>query len=110
MSNEVELLTEIRDLLQIIAEPEIAKRDAKLRASLRSTVGESEKKARAVMLMDGSRLQSAIAKEVKIDPGDLSRLVKALTAANVVSSSEKHPKLLTKIPPTFFDGADGDEF
>jgi hypothetical protein len=73
MSRDVELLTEIRDLLQVIAEPALAKRDAKLRASLRTVVGSGAKKMKAVLLMDGTRSQSAIVKESGIDQGNLSR-------------------------------------
>jgi hypothetical protein len=53
MSRELELLTEIRDLLQVVAEPALAKRDAKFRSVLRSVVGSSGKKVKAVLLMDG---------------------------------------------------------
>ena|SRR3982751_2761367 len=109
MSQEIELLTEIRDLLQVMAEPSLAKRDAKLRASLRSLVGGSGKKAKAALMMDGSRSQAAIVKESGIDQGNLSRLVKGLAAAQLISSDEKHPKLLVKVPPTFFDGDKADE-
>lgn len=58
MSREIELLTEIRDLLQVMAEPALAKRDARLRSDLCSVVG-GGKKAKAVLLMDGSRTQAA---------------------------------------------------
>jgi len=63
MSQEIDLLTEIRDLLQVIAEPEIAKRDEKGRSSLRAVVGTGEKRAKAALLMDGTRSQSTLAKE-----------------------------------------------
>ena len=108
MSREVELLTEIRDLLQVMAEPALAKRDAKARSSLRAVVG-SGKKAKAAILMDGSRSQSAIVNESAIDKGALSRLVKSLADAKLISADEKHPRLLVNVPPTFFDGDDADE-
>ena len=108
MSREIELLTEIRDLLQVMAEPALAKRDAKLRDSLRSLAG-SGNKAKAVLLMDGSRSQAAIVKESGIDQGSLSRLVKALAAAHLIPSDEKHPRLLVKVPPNFFDRDEADE-
>jgi hypothetical protein len=108
MSREIELLTEIRDLLQVIAEPMLAKRDARLRSTLRSVAG-SGKKAKAALLMDGSRSQTAIVKESGIDQGNLSRLVKTLAAAHLISADEKHPRLLVKVLPTFFDGDDTDE-
>ena len=109
MSQEIELLTEIRDLMQLMVEPMLAKRDAKLRSSLRSSVGSSDKKAKAALLMDGSRSQSAIVKESGIDPGNLSRLVKAFTTAQLIADDQKHPRLLVKVPSTFFNGDDADD-
>jgi hypothetical protein len=109
MSQEIELLTEIRDLLQVMAEPALAKRDAKFRSSLRTLVGGSGKKANAVHLMDGSRSQSEIGKEAGIDSGDLSRLVTGLATAQLIAADKKHPRLLVKVPLTFFDGGDADE-
>lgn len=106
MSREIELLTEIRDLLEIMAEPALAKRDAKLRSSLRTVVGASGKKASAVLLMDGSRSQTAIANEARMDRSDVSKLVKALVTAQLISADEKHPRLLLKVPPTFFEEDD----
>jgi hypothetical protein len=103
VSRELELLAEIRDLLQVMAEPEIAKRDAKLRSALQSIVGTGLKKAKAVLLMDGSRPQSVIAKQAGIDSGNISRLVKDLAAARLISVDQKQPKLLVSIPSNFFD-------
>src|SRR5882762_9179936 len=109
MSREIELLTEIRDLLQVMAEPTLAKRDAKIRSSLRSVVGNSEKKAKAVQLIDGTRSQAVIVKESAIDQGNLSRLMKALAVAHLVSADEKRPKLLVTVPSSFFEGNETDE-
>ena len=109
MSKEIELLTEIRDLLQVMAEPALAAQDAKLRSALRSVVGSGKKKVNATLLMDGSRAQAEIVKESGIDQGNLSRLVKSLAAAKLISEDEKHPRLLLKVPRTFFDGANADE-
>ncbi|MDB4909155.1 MAG: hypothetical protein JWO05_3939 [Gemmatimonadetes bacterium] len=103
MSREEELLTEIRDLLQVMAEPAIAQRDAKLRATLRGIMGGSEKRSRAIQLMDGSRTQTEIAKESGYDRGDVSKLVKALSTATLVSIREGAPKLLISVPSQFFD-------
>jgi len=80
MSKEIELLTEIRDLLQVMAEPALEKRDAKLRTSLRKLVGGSEKKAKAVLLMDGSRSRAQIVQQSGIDQGDLSRIERGATS------------------------------
>jgi DNA-binding MarR family transcriptional regulator len=103
VSQDLELLGEIRDLLRIIAEPALAKRDAKLRSSLRTVVGASSKKAKALLLMDGSRSQATIVKEAGIDKGNLSRLVKDLAAAELIFSDQKQPRLLLSLPSDFFD-------
>lgn len=108
MSFEIELLTEIRDLLRIVAEPNLAKLDANPRATLRTIVGDSSKKAGAVLRMDGSRTQAAIVKETGIDQGNLSRLVKALAESSLIGADEKHPRLNISIPRNFF-GASNDE-
>jgi hypothetical protein len=107
MSREIELLTEIRDLLEVIAEPQLAKRDKARRAALRGAVGSSPKKAKAALLMDGSRAQIAIAREAGLDKSDLSKFVKALVAAGVMAASERNPKLNVKVPPNFFEAKDG---
>jgi len=109
MSHDIQLLTEIRDLLQVMAEPALAERDKKLRSSLRDVVGRSARKAEAILLMDGSRVQSAIVKESGIDQGDLSRLVKTLAAEKLISADQKHPKLTLKVPASFFEQKDKDE-
>lgn len=109
MSREIELLTEIRDLLEMIAEPALANRDVKRRSSLRIVVGGSGKKAKAILMMDGSRSQSVIAKESGVDQGNLSRLVKALAVAQLITADHKHPRLLIKVPSDFFDQDHADE-
>ena len=103
MSEDTELLREMRDLLRIIAEPTLAKRDVRPRASLIEIVGKSSPRARAVLRMDGSRTQAAICKESGIDQGGLSRLVRALRASSLITVDEKQPKLAIAIPPNFFD-------
>jgi hypothetical protein len=50
-----------------MAEPAIAEHDKKARIELRRLVGSSAKKAKAVFLMDGSRIQSVIQKETSIN-------------------------------------------
>jgi DNA-binding MarR family transcriptional regulator len=109
VSYEIELLTEIRDLLLVMAEPALSQRDARLRASLRTVVGRGGKKVKAALLMDGTRSQSMIVKESGMDNGNLSRLVKALADAKLIASDQKHPKILVRVPPTFFDGDNADE-
>ena len=54
------VICEIRDLMRLMAEPQIAARDQKLRDELIRIVGKSEIKAKAVLVMDGSRAQAAI--------------------------------------------------
>lgn len=100
---QIQLLREMRDLLRVMAEPALAKRDEKLRASLIDVVGRSGAKAKAVLLMDGSRNQAAICKESGIDQGNLSRLSKALRSNELIEADEKHPKLVITVPPNFFE-------
>ena len=106
MSEETELLREIRDLLLVVAEPEIAKRDEKCRVALRRIVGRSQHKAKAALLMDGSRSQIVIVKEAGIDRGLLSRFVKELREARLIGPDDKALKLVIRVPETFFDGAE----
>lgn len=101
---QTELLREMRDLLRVMAEPALAKRDAELRASLSALVGKSRSKADAVVLMDGSRNQAAIQKQSGMDQGDLSRLVKALRERKLLGPNEKQPKLVIPVPSNFFKG------
>lgn len=100
---KTELLREMRDLLRVMAEPALAKRDERLRAALLDVVGAGKVKAKATFLMDGSRTQAAICKESGIDAGNLSRLVKALRTNGLIGTDEKHPKLAISIPPDFFE-------
>src|SRR5438552_12144847 len=99
MGEDTELLREIRDLLLVMAEPDLAKRDQKRRDALRLIVGKSKAKARAVFLMDGSRTQAGIRSEASIDAGELSRCVKALREVSLIEADDKHPKLVIRIQP-----------
>lgn len=103
MNEQTDLLREMRDLLRVIAEPTLAKRDEKLRGNLRSAVGKSKLAAKAVLLMDGTRGQTAIYKEAGIDQSTLSKLVKSLREQELLASDDKHPKLAVAIPPNFFE-------
>lgn len=100
MDEQTELLREVVELLRLIAEPHIAKRDDKLRNALYEIVGKSKPRANAVKLMDGSRSQSEIGKEAKIDRGGMSRLTKALRETELVPEGDK-PKLTIPLPPHF---------
>jgi transcriptional regulator with XRE-family HTH domain len=103
LNEQTELLREMCQLLRVIAEPQFAKRDERLRASLLDAVGRSKAGAKAVHLMDGSRSQAAICEESGIDTGALSRLAKDLRAKELLAPDGRHPKLIISIPPTFFD-------
>lgn len=103
MNEQTELLREMCHLLRVIAEPLVAKRDERLRASLLDVVGKSKAGAKAAYLMDGSRSQAAICKESGIDQGALSRLTKSLRVKDLLMPDDKHPKLMITIPPAFFD-------
>jgi hypothetical protein len=101
MDEQTEMLREVVELLRLIAEPAIAKRDEKLRASLFSIVGKNKSKAKALSLMDGMRNQAAIRKESGIDASDLSRLMKALRTAGLIADDELPPKIKIPLPPNF---------
>jgi hypothetical protein len=104
LNEQTELLREMCHLLRVIAEPQLAKRDERLRASLLEAVGKRKARAKAAHLMDGTRNQTAIRKDAGIDAGDLSRLTKDLRAKGLIAPDDKNPKLTITIPPTFFDG------
>jgi DNA-binding MarR family transcriptional regulator len=102
--SEYAVLCEIRDLLLLIAEPQIAGRDRLRRDQLRKVIGKSEKNIKACLLMDGSRNQSAIAKEVPIDVGQLSKLVKALGEAQLLKDGSS-PAIVIPVSESIFKGA-----
>ena len=93
---------EIREYVRLMAEPAIAQRDEKRRTELRQIVGKSAVKARVVQMLDGSKPQSELAKLAGIDKSNLSKLVKALRSAELVSGDDK-PKLTIPIPVGFFE-------
>lgn len=107
MDDQTELLQKILETLTLIAEPQIAQRDEKLRAALRQIVGKSAAKGKAVLLMDGSRSQVEIRQIVMIDQGDLSKMVKALRTGGLLAADEK-PRLTISLPPKFFDSMGGE--
>ena len=102
-------VSEIRDLVRLLAEPAIAARDQKLRSELRRIVGRSATKAKAVLLMDGSRTQRAIHRESALNEGNLSTLVKQLKLGKLLSGDGKQPKLAIAIPANFFEMREKDE-
>lgn len=105
MNEQTELLREIRDLLVLIAEPALAKRDESLRAALLELAGRGKAKRSAILLMDGARSRADICKESGIDQGDLSRLVKALREKNLIGPSDP-PKIILALPPKFFEATE----
>ena len=109
MVENTELLREIRDLLRLMAEPALAKRDERLRTALTQIIGKGKRKADAVVLMDGTRSQASIRKDCGIDHGDLSRLVKALREAELIGSDDKHPKLVFPVPSNLSDDVGKDK-
>lgn len=96
--------TQIRKLLELLAEPAIAQRDARFRDELRRIVGSSVPKQKAVLLMDGSRTQTQLARETGAHKGNLSTMVGQLEGAGLLESDKKFPRLVISIPTTFFDG------
>lgn len=104
----LQVLSEMRDLLRLMAEPSIAERDKKFRTELRGLAGlAGGKKARAILLMDGTRTQSTIVSECGIDKSDLSGLVKKLKTANLLKGDPKQPQLAISIPHNFFEMPEG---
>lgn len=105
--DQAELLLEevrqVRRLLELLAEPAVAQRDAKLRDELRRIVGSSVKKQQSILLMNGSRSQKQIIAQTAIDQGDLSKIVGKLDQAGLLVDGKKQPKLAISIPPNFFD-------
>lgn len=99
--SELEVLCEIRDLLLVLAEPQLAERDRVRREQLRKIAGKGEKNIKAVLLMDGTRKQSAIAKEAPIDIGQLSKLVKNLSEAKLLKPGQ-NPALVIPVSPSVF--------
>jgi hypothetical protein len=100
------LLAEVRQmrmLLELLAEPAIAQRDAKLRENLREIVGSSPKKQQSVFLMDGNRTQQQIIAQTSVNQGHLSTMVGKLESAGLLGEGRKRPKLTISIPPNFFD-------
>jgi len=109
MADNTEILREIRDLLRLMAEPALAKRDERLRTSLQQVLGKSKQKAAAVVLMDGTRSQSVIRRDCGIDDGNLSRLVKALREAELIGPDDKYPKLVFPVPANLADAVGKDK-
>lgn len=95
-------IREIRKLIELMAEPAIAQRDARLRDELRK-IATSAKRQKAVFLMDGSRAQKDIITATSIHKGDLSTIVTKLEEAGLLTGDKKLPKLAISIPQTFFD-------
>lgn len=96
-------ISEIRDLLRLIAEPQIAARDKKYRDELIRIVGASAHKRKAVLAMNGIRSQSEIRKLTGMDPGNLSTFVKQLNKSKLLAEDSKEPKFVFPIPENLFD-------
>jgi|SRR5579863_858687 len=103
------VVREIRDLIQLMAEPAIAARDKKFRDELRKIVGNSKPKAKAVLLMNGSRIQVDIRRDSGMQASNLSTLVKQLAEVKLLSGDTKMPKLTITIPANFFESGMNDE-
>jgi hypothetical protein len=94
---------EIRKLLELLAEPAIAQRDAKLREALRQIAGRSKLKQNSVLLMNGKRRQKDIQVGTGIDKGTLSALVARLSDARLLTGDLKLPMLAISLPRNFFE-------
>ena len=102
----LDLLRKIHGLLELLAEDKVAQRDAKQRTALREIVGSSQAKKDATFLMDGSRTQADIRREISINQGYLSTMVGSLQKANLLLGDPKKPRIAISIPSSFFDNAD----
>lgn len=101
-----ELLEEVRKmrkLIELLAEPAIAQRDAKLRNELLKIVGSSKTKQESVFLMDGTRTQKEIRTHTSVNQGHLSTMVGHMYKAKLLVGDTKSPKLAISIPPNFFE-------
>jgi hypothetical protein len=108
MDHNAELLgaiCEIRELVRLIAEPQIAARDKKLRDELTRLAGRSVSAQKALLLMDGNRTQTDIHRETNFNKGNLSTLVKRLSQGGLLAGDSKKPKLAITIPSNFFKKA-----
>lgn len=101
--SEIALLTEIRDLLLLMAKDKIAARDKRLRDELLTIAGKGKLQQAAVLLMDGSRRQGEIQKKAGIDPAQLSRLLKALREKKLLNDERENPKIVIPLPSDFFE-------
>jgi hypothetical protein len=102
MNEQTELLREIRDLLLLIAEPALAKRDEGRRVALRALAGRSKTNTKAIQLMDGTRSRKVIRQESGIDSGNLSRLEKSLRDKELIVDGDQ-PKLVITLPANFLE-------
>jgi hypothetical protein len=93
----------MRKLLELLAEPAIAQRDAKLRDKLREIVGTSAKMQKSIFLMDGSHTQGQIATKSSMDQSNLSKMVRKMDDVGLLIDDKKHPRLAISIPVNFFD-------
>jgi hypothetical protein len=99
----LEEVRQMRKLLELLAEPAVAQRDANLRDELRKIVGSSSKKQQSVFLMDGNRTQRQIIAQTSVNQGDLSTMVGKLESAGLLADGKREPKLAISIPSNFFD-------
>jgi hypothetical protein len=100
---EIEILRDIRELLTLIAEPQLESRDKKRRDDLRKVAGRSNKNIAAIMLMSGLNSQKEIAKRTNFDSGNLSRLVKALASAELLDANSENPKIVIPLSTQLFE-------
>jgi hypothetical protein len=109
VDHSIELLAtvrEIRLLLELLAEPAIAQRDAKLRAELLKIVGSSKVHRKVVFLLDGVHTQKDIRDKTSAHSGNLSTFIGKLKEAKLLTGDSKTPKLAISIPANFFESAD----
>jgi hypothetical protein len=102
----LEAVNEIRELIRVMAEPQIAARDKKLSEELIRIVGKSVQKQESILLMNGDHTQVDISKKTGMKSSNLSPLVKQLNEGKLLVGDIKRPKLAILILSTFFENAE----
>ena len=95
------LLAEIRDLLMVIAEPQLAERDRKIREELKK-IGGGEKKQAAILAMADGNDRKNVMTISGIDGSNLTKLVTELTSVAALEPHDTVLKLRCRIPQDFF--------
>jgi phosphoenolpyruvate-protein kinase (PTS system EI component) len=104
-SEVIELLRDIKSLLEVLAEPKLQEREKSARDILRRIAGRSEPKRAALLLMNGQLTRQEIIKSTQIDPAEMTRLTKAVLAEGLLTEKAGKPAVLVRsLNSLFVDG------